>query len=239
MIKNREQLIIILLIAAAVILAAVCILIYMFSDRKAPVITVNKEYLETCDLNSESDILKAVSAIDDKAETVEILLGDIVDFGDGTFKIYFVARDDSGNTSTASVIVQNSTILVKNIRKEADSTGADGSEQENGSNSMTEAPEESTDEVSEAGETSAAGSPVIKLNTNQTEIILGAEFKYLNYIESITDDKDSMYDLYKRIIVEGDYNFIAEGQYDLYYYVTDLDGNKSNTERLTVVVKAE
>lgn len=235
-IKSRERILTVLLLCSAVILTAVCVIVYILSDRKAPVITVNKEYLENCDLNNQEDVLEAVSAIDDVSETVELILGDIIDFGDGLFKIYFIARDDSGNTSTMSVVVENDTVYEKNVIIEDESAFESGTGQE--SSDVTEASEESSAEALEVTETYPPGSPVIKLKTNETEFVLGSEFRYLSYIESIVDDIDDENSLFKRIVVEGNYNFTNTGRYKLSYYVTDSDGNKSNTENLIVVVKA-
>lgn len=235
-IKSRERILTVLLLCSAVILTAVCVIVYILSDRKAPVITVNKEYLENCDLNNQEDVLEAVSVIDDVSETVELILGDIIDFGDGLFKIYFIARDDSGNTSTMSVVVENDTVYEKNVIIEDESAFESGTGQE--SSDATEASEESSAEALEVTETYPPGSPVIKLKTNETEFVLGSEFRYLSYIESIVDDIDDENSLFKRIVVEGNYNFTNTGRYKLSYYVTDSDGNKSNTENLIVVVKA-
>lgn len=238
--KVRERIITVILTFAVVTLAVICILIYMFSDRKAPIITVDEEYLETCDLNREADILKAVTAVDDKSENVEKLLGDIIDFGDGTFKIYFVAKDGSGNTSTASVVVENDTVMENNVViEETDSAGADETGREDNGGLNADAIAEGRESVPEIAETFSPESPAIKLKTNETEIMLGTEFRYLSYVESISDDKDDSYDLYKRINLVGDYDFTSAGQYTIYYYVTDLDGNKSNVESLTVVVREE
>ena len=65
---------------------------------------------------------------------------------------------------------------------------------------------------------------------------VGASFQYMDYIESISDDKDETNELYRKIYLTGELNTGQAENYEISYYVTDSDKNQSNIEKLTVTV---
>lgn len=86
-----------------------------------------------------------------------------------------------------------------------------------------------------AGEQTGTGEgiPRIKLKTNYITMNEGDVFNSYAYIESAEDDKDNGMTMVK---IEGEVETTKAGSYELKYYVRDRDGNKSNVEKLTVVV---
>ena len=80
------------------------------------------------------------------------------------------------------------------------------------------------------------GSPQLRLSTHQVDLQVGASFQYMDYIESISDDKDETNELYRKIYLTGEVNTSQAGNYEISYYVTDSDKNQSNIEKLTVTV---
>ena len=80
------------------------------------------------------------------------------------------------------------------------------------------------------------GSPQLRLSTHQVDLQMGASFQYMDYIESISDDKDETNELYRKIYLIGEVNTSQAGNYEISYYVTDSDKNQSNIEKLTVTV---
>ena len=69
------------------------------------------------------------------------------------------------------------------------------------------------------------------------EIERGAEFNRLSYVQDITDDQDSREELYRGIQISGEVDTNTPGEYILEYYVSDSDGNNSNTAQLRVTVR--
>lgn len=79
------------------------------------------------------------------------------------------------------------------------------------------------------------GSPEIKLKTNTVHIRVGENFYFMDYIESLTDDTDAY--IYQNIQVDGQYDTRTAGTYTLLFYAVDKDNNKSNVEKLTLIVE--
>lgn len=79
------------------------------------------------------------------------------------------------------------------------------------------------------------GSPVIKLNTYTEHLHVGDSFNFLSYIESLTDDNDAY--IYENIQLEGEYDTSKPGTYTVLFYAVDKDNNKSNVEKLTLIVE--
>ena len=61
---------------------------------------------------------------------------------------------------------------------------------------------------------------------------MGASFQYMDYIESISDDKDETNELYRKIYLTGEVNTSQAGNYEISYYVTDSDKNQSNIVKI-------
>ena len=76
--------------------------------------------------------------------------------------------------------------------------------------------------------------PYIRLNTYSARLKVGDTFNYAEYIEYAVDDLD---DVYRSIIVSRDYNTDEPGIYEISFYVTDSDGNRSNIEVLNLTVE--
>lgn len=65
-------------------------------DKESPVITFTKEH--TTDYNKEIDLLKNVNAVDNSNETIEVSIEGEYDIKkSGTYKLYYVAKDSTGN----------------------------------------------------------------------------------------------------------------------------------------------
>lgn len=213
-------------------LITVCIVLFALSDRESPVITIDEEYLKTCDLNDEAAVLEAVTAVDNETEQVKVMVVDIVSLENQSFKIDFAARDDAGNNATASVIVENATVLEEDMYLETEaSTEANTTTESEAAQKVTT--EEATTELV----TVSPDSPVVRLTADKVSMNVGDTFNYKDYIDSITDDKDEELDLYRRIRVEGYYDTDIVGDYPVDYFVTDSDGNRSNVATIVLKVR--
>lgn len=79
--------------------------------------------------------------------------------------------------------------------------------------------------------------PVMKLRRSQVTIHVGDTFDPLLYVESIDDDRDNVWALWRDIQIEGNYDTKVPGEYTLEYYVTDSDGYRCVPRRLRLMVK--
>lgn len=213
-------------------LITVCIVLFSLSDRESPVITVDEEYLKNCDLNDEAAVLAAVTAVDNETEQVKVMVVDIASLENQTYKIQFAARDDAGNSATTFVTVENATVLEKDMQLEGEET----TEADTAPESET-AQEVITEEPTTELVTVSPDSPVVRLTAEKVSMNVGDTFNYMDYIDSITDDKDEELELYRRIRVEGYYNTNAIGDYPVDYFVKDSDGNKSNVATIVLKVR--
>lgn len=230
-VEKKKKILYTLLLLILAVLIVVCIILFALSDREAPVITINAEYLSACDLNDEEAVLMAASAVDNITDEVEIIVADIINLNGNTFKIYFAAKDEAGNSVIDSVVIENDTILENNVYIKKDQT-----EKNDISEQQTEAIEEATEPLTETAAASPEA-PVVKLTTDLVYMNIGDAFNYMDYIESITDDKDETAELYKRIRVDGFYNANHVGDYEISYFVTDSDGNKSDVAKIMFKVR--
>ncbi|MCD2492290.1 VOC family protein [Lacrimispora sp. NSJ-141] len=221
---------VILLASAALGLLAVCVWIFWNEDREPPVITVSGSEI-TYDGSDRDALLEGVTARDDVDGTAQVAVERIIDEGNGRAKVLYVAKDRAGNMAKASRVVKLA------VRK--DQTDIQDEVPET-------SPEETAEEFSSLevnAEQSVMPSyenpeaPVLELTAH--EAIIGQEetFRYMSYINSITDDKDDRDTLYKRIRAEGAQEAYPPGEYEITYFVTDTDGNRSNTEVLKLMVQ--
>ncbi len=90
-----------------------------------------------------------------------------------------------------------------------------------------------------AGYTETNGKPQIVLAMTETTITAGSKINWVKFVDEIYDDKDSRNTLFKRIGITK--NLTEElkvpGNYEQGLYVTDMDGNRSET--VTVIVHVE
>ncbi|MCD8074729.1 MAG: DUF5011 domain-containing protein [Lachnospiraceae bacterium] len=103
----------------------------------------------------------------------------------------------------------------------------------------SQAESEQTQVQTESEEELAADAPRITLKQSRVTIQVGDTFEPTDYVDSITDDYDNKYTLWRRIQVEGNYDTSIAGIYQLVYYVTDTSGNSSNRATLLLIVEEE
>lgn len=81
--------------------------------------------------------------------------------------------------------------------------------------------------------------PRLRLTNRKLEISVGDTFDPLIYVQSIVDDYDNKYELWRHISIEGEVNTKVPGIYQLIYTATDSSGNSSNRAMLLVDVQGE
>ena len=116
-----------------------------------------------------------------------------------------------------------------------------------GTEAQTQESQSESSQTAESEELVSTGAPVIRITTNELHLDVGENFDYMSYVQACVDDKDTMDELYSRIVVNGedaDGNVVGAGiidtsrvtSYDLNFYVFDTDGNMSNVETMHVTV---
>lgn len=116
-----------------------------------------------------------------------------------------------------------------------------------GDEAQTQESQSESSQTTASEELVSTGSPIIRITTNELHLEVGESFDYMSYVQSCVDDKDTMDELYSRIVVNGEDangNYVGAGiidtsrvtSYDLNFYVFDTDGNMSNVETMHVTV---
>lgn len=121
------------------------------------------------------------------------------------------------------------------------------SDEAEGTEAQTQESQSESSQTTASEELVSTGSPIIRITTNELHLEVGESFDYMSYVQSCVDDKDTMDELYSRIVVNGEDangNYVGAGiidtsrvtSYDLNFYVFDTDGNMSNVETMHVTV---
>lgn len=199
----------ILLMVICVVLAGLLGIIKIRQDKTPPEIYFSEEEQSYAEGAGNKEFLKGVHAKDNRD-------GDVTD----SLKIESVYEEPEEGTITVIYTAKDKSNNVTKIQKSYKLDTAAASQGE------------SVQDASVTAENTAM--PQIILTTDTLELPAGSSFNALEYIENVTDDKDSSEDLWKRIVVTGQVDTAAAGQYQIQYYVTDSDGNQSATATLTV-----
>ena len=200
-----------------ILLGLICIAVvggsgalFITRDKTGPKIIVSEDREIAYGTDSDKTVLlDGVTAIDEKDGDVSdsLRVESVQNNEDGSLEVTYSAVDDSNNVTKLTCKVE--TLNQKNSDEDAQEE-------------TTEASEENQEENQE--------------NTQQVDLQVGASFQYVDYIESISDDKDETNELYRKIYLTGEVNTSQAGNYEISYYVTDSDKNQSNIEKLTVTV---
>lgn len=225
-------------IAAAI---AVSIIFNVNADHTPPVIYMADIGIEYKEGQDEAILLAGITAADDKDGNVtdSLTVETIVPMVGGERAIvYIVAKDKHNNIARAQRTVRYEA-LTKEVVNEADSqtqpeTDAAPQETGNAPQETTAASQNNTAATAKANETetttanSNPAAPVVKLADDETTIAAGGTFAVYRYVDSVSDDKDTSEDLFKRLQISGTYNTQNAGDYPISIYAVDSDGNRSN-----------
>ena len=97
--------------------------------------------------------------------------------------------------------------------------------------------EQAREEQEALAEAMPAQSPRLYLTDYIVHVNRGESVNKLDYVKEIQDDDDNISELWHYIRVEGNLDVNVSGTYELSYYVTDLNGNRSNIALLKVIVE--
>lgn len=260
----KENVTVILGAITIAVLIAITIILGIRVDNTPPVIQFEHDimYEDTQDI---SVLLDGVTALDrkDGDVTQNIMVESLIVLEGNEFaKVTYTAKDNSNNIAKASRIVGYSgdgkSIYASSTpgKNEPENSGSDiptenTTEQEETKEIPTEEsseqPEtdmtepESSVESTEQPESTVANreAPVLKMSASSGTIKAGEFFNVASYVESITDDKDSRNELYRRIGIEGSYDSNTVGEYRFKVFCIDSDRNISNKENFVLHVVNE
>lgn len=224
-----------LAVLAAGLLAA-CVWVFVTEDREPPVISVSEKD-RVYDGTNRTALLEEVTALDAKDGQVRVTIEDIADNGDGTVTVSYIAMDKSGNVRQAAGMARLQ--ADQSVQNEQNGMIPEESQpEESQANAETgEVPLETVPPETLETESVNLEAPVLTLTENEVTIGSDETFRYMNYVEEITDDKDDRDTLFRRIKAEGAESSYGPGEYEIEYYVTDTDGNRSNVEILKLTVE--
>lgn len=226
-------------------------------DKTPPKLTISDDADYTYSPGqSREDMLQGVSATDDRdGDVLDRVIVEKVAVNEAgteaeityvvtdksnnvTKKIRKVSCDGTGNSTSDSASAQTQETSGETDTQTDTAAGSDSGDataaSENGTTTGTDGENGDQEESEEAVNPEA---PVIQLTDSQVKIKRGEKFSVLNYVKEITDDKDERSRLYNNIEVKGSVDTNRSGTYELQYFVTDSDGNKSAEADLTVTVE--
>ena len=237
-----------------ILLGLICIAVvggsgalFITRDKTGPKIIVSEDREIAYGTDSDKTVLlDGVTAIDEKDGDVSdsLRVESVQNNEDGSLEVTYSAVDDSNNVTKLTCKVE--TLNQKNSDEDAQEETTEASEEnqeENQENTQQDEEDKEAQNQEEANQeevddsnsdTDAAiaalpeGSPQLRLSTHQVDLQVGASFQYVDYIESISDDKDETNELYRKIYLTGEVNTSQAGNYEISYYVTDSDKNQSN-----------
>jgi hypothetical protein len=241
--KNQE---IIVALAVVCILSIVLAVIFLSSDREAPVITVDSSKVKPYSAEQDTDVLKAYAkAVDNKDGDVSssILIENVYVMTDLEHaKVVYVARDSSGNIARYNYMIdynasEEEIAKQKAMLEEETTADAEGTSKSKETTKDSETTKETTKASSKTEAETAKGAPTLVMTDSEATVKKGSSFNISNYIDKITDDVDSSNTLSRRIVVNGTYSTSLIGTYTLDVYCTDTDSNESNHVEFTLHVE--
>ncbi len=218
-----------LLIIGCFLMLAVGGYVLWSSDRSKPEILMEEQDISYDEGQDISKLLEGVTA-EDKQD------GDLTD---QVFVLQLVKLQDE-KQAMVTYGVQDSSHNVATARRIIQYTG-DGNlgSMNTGSNDGMSSTDDNSDSDPGNQDYNNPQAPVITLEEQERTIAVGGSFNPSSIISEATDDIDSRSELFRHIHLDGTYDVNREGSYPLTIYVTDTNGNKSNVEEFTLIIKKQ
>lgn len=211
--------IIIMFLTVFVLLCAVFGILYLSRDSQPPVITFPEE--EAVFNGDEGKLLDGVTAFDNKDGDVSASLrvASVLYSPDReSVSVTYAARDAREN------VAQKIRVMALGEHPKA-------------SAEPEPAPEPTASPSPTPSPTPNPEAPVIKLVSDSVDIGADENYYIIEFVESITDNRDSSEVLYQSIDVFGEYDLSVPGTYHVEFVVTDSDGYQSEPAPLTINVQ--
>lgn len=241
------------------VIGIICLYELVLTDHEGPAIRFSNEELIYVEGQDEAVLLEDVTAKDKKDGDVTdtlIVTKKVILSGGVMMKVEYAAKDGSNNITTKERVIgyQPSEAVSSpssEEEKEKDSQNTDdatdGAEHTDtdSTGETTTSLEETTGSVQNSNENptgdidreaaNATGIPVIKLNATEATITEGEVFDAISYVKETYDNSG---DVSRRIRIIGEENINGVGDYELFYSVSDTEGNVSEPIRFLLHVVA-
>lgn len=218
----------------------------LHEDKIGPEIVFEKTNFIYHEGNALNELLFGVSAVDDMDGDVtdSLMIVSLLPLTDKCrAKVEYVAKDSANNISLANLIVEyvpNGESTKGSIDTSKDTSKSGKVENKNtvkgARDKVVTAKDYITPIVTKEPNSDEISYPYIKLKTKEITVKKYKSFDLLSVIETLEDDKDDEETMWRRIQVSGNYHTNKVGSYELNYYATDTEFNKSNVETLTLNV---
>lgn len=234
----RKKPIIIVLLVVAVLLSVRGYLTLSKIDRSGPAIRVSNNVITYKEGDPYTTLLSDVSAIDEQdGDVSDTLMVEKVRSDDKKKQavVTYAAIDKKNNLTKVNRVVQYVPDEKKATAKPTETPTPTETP------IPTAAPSQTTSETPVETETPSpmilGKAPIIYLKSDKITVKQNEKFSVQDFIAHIVDDKDEESTVVANLKYEGSYNINRKGSYELTLYVTDSDGNVSNRETVTLVVK--
>lgn len=215
----------------------------IFTDDKGPVIEFSDAELVYTEGQDEKILLEDAKAIDDKDGDVSntlMIAKKVVLTGGNIMKVQYAAKDKSNNITIKERVVPYKPSESSKNNGEGDSQNSTGDSSDNTDNSSNSestsgqgvSDNDPTGEIDKAA-ADATGIPVIKLRATEATITEGQTFDAISYVKETYDDSG---DVSRRIRTIGEESIGGPGDYELFYSVSDTQGNVSEPVRFVLHV---
>lgn len=230
-------------VAAVVVLGlgVICICLNTVSDNKGPVIRIDEsKELTFQEGEDESILLQGVTATDtrDGDVTDSVRVDTIIVDGD-VIKVKYAAKD-SKNNITISEKYREIKYISLGIEEDIVDEQDDLEENvpENGENNSSEGVTDIVVEEIDKEAANKSGMPVILLTQKEVTINKGETFSDMAALAYVKETYDNSGDVSRRIRISGNEQELTEGDYEISFTVSDIDGNVSEPAILILHVKA-
>jgi lipopolysaccharide export LptBFGC system permease protein LptF len=236
--RKNIKLILPVAVCAAVVLAVLAV--FVMRDMDAPEIGFGEAGMAYDASLDQSQLLSGVTAWDrqDGDVSSSLIVESITAISGTQVNVIYVARDSNNNIARVSRIMN---VINGTYEYEQETEGSTMGEETSGQGSMavtgTGYTTAATAYTTFATIATAQGAPEITLSSDNATIKAGTAFNVTSYISQIADDKDSRSELYRRVLIRGDYDTKTPGDYLIYIYCRDSDGNLSQLRPFTLHVQ--
>lgn len=230
---------------AVCIIFAILVVVQYKIKHDGPEIVIKKTEFNYSAKTKKAALLKICEAVDRQDDKIEVQIESVQRLKKKCARVIFFAMDKDYNISKKEVFLVNGKVLesldeVPELElgsTEEEKTTAKVEQDEPSLNEkLLEASdyEEALEIMQEEDSDFESGSPILILTTDQHTLNAGSDWNEVSQIKDVLDDQD---DLWDRIQISTEHDTDAAGEYTVEYWVTDSDGNRSNTAQLKLIVE--
>ena len=232
------------------IVFAVIIVTQYRVKKDGPEITTVQSEIKYSRKTKEEELLKICRASDRQDGEVELQIETVQKLKDNNVRVVYFAMDSDYNITKKSIFISNGKVTdtLKDIESSEENESSE-LETEVETESETEKSlsvnerllavsdyEEALEIMQSEDADFQSGCPVIVLKQDEYEIQAGDSFAGTEFIEEIWDNYDDRNTLWSRINMSSNHDVNVPGEYEVQFWLSDLDRNQSNRAVLKLIV---